>query len=207
MLEIVEQNEKKSVELARVKHQNSFSLFSYDKNYYNIHKIEKKLMDHQRLTRIADYIYNPAQEEYKGLPYCIRQYKNFIFVGISQGVIRIFDYSTNEELKPLELKKKKNTINRVMTMDITLHGEYLVAGYAEGNLAVFDLSKLKCIVEITDIHFHEIESVKFLSIDSPLTFISADKKGVLYKSTVSKSLLMYSTKNELIMKKPFRDFC
>jgi len=106
LLEIVEQNEKKSEEQARAKHQNSFSLFSYDKNYYNIHKIEKKLMDQQRLTRIADYIYNPTLEEHKGLPYCIRQYKNLVFVGISQGIIRIFDYHTNEELKSLTLKKK-----------------------------------------------------------------------------------------------------
>jgi len=92
-------------------------------------------------------------------------------------------------------------------MDISLHGEYLVAGYAEGNLALFDIPKQKCIIEINEVHFHEIESVKFLSIDSPITFISGDKKGVLYKVTVSRTLVMYSTKTELIMKKPFREFC
>ena len=69
LLEIVEQKEKKSEEQARAKHQNSFSVFAYDKNYYNIHKIEKKLIDPQRLTKIADYIYNPSLREYDGLPY------------------------------------------------------------------------------------------------------------------------------------------
>lgn len=112
LMEIVEQYEKKSEEQARTKYQNSFSVFSYDKNYYNIHKIEKKLIDYIRLTKIADYIYHPALKEYDGLPYCIKQYKDLIFIGISQGIIRIFDCQTNEELKPLVIKK--STINRVL---------------------------------------------------------------------------------------------
>ena len=112
-------------------------------NYYNIHKIEKKLMDHNRLIKIADYIYRPSMSEYEGLPYCILQFKQYIFVGISQGIIRIFDYKTDEELKPLILKKRKNVINRVLCMDISLHGEYLIAGYAEGNIALFDVLKQK----------------------------------------------------------------
>lgn len=206
LLEIVEQKEKKSEEQARAKHQNSFSVFSYDKNYYNIHKIEKKLIDPQRLTKIADYIYNPSLREYDGLPYWIKQYKNLIFVGISQGLIRIFDYHTNEELKPLVSKKSKNTINRVLCMDVSLTGEYLIAGYAEGNLALFDISRQKLLMDITDVHYHEVENVKFLSIDSPITIVSGDKKGILYKITVTKTLMMYSFKTDLIMKKAFKEF-
>lgn len=207
LLEVVEQNERKSEEDAKTKHQSSFSVFQYDKNYYNINKIDKKLMDMQRLNKIADYIYNPSMQQYEGQPYCIQQYKNLIFIGISQGLIRIFDYHTNEELKPLTLKKNKNIINRVECMDISLHGEHLVAGYGDGTLALFDINKQKLIYEVTDAHYHEIQSVKFLSIDFPITFLSGDKKGILYKVTVSKSILMYSNKNELIMKKPFKEFC
>lgn len=104
LLEVVEQNEKKSEEQARAKHQSSFSVFQYDKNYYNINKIDKKLLDINRLTKIADYIYNPSSREFEGHPYCIQQFKNLVFIGISQGLIRIFDYHSNEELKPLVLK-------------------------------------------------------------------------------------------------------
>ena len=32
---------------------------------------------------------------------CINMFKNFIFVGNSQGVIRIFDFKTENEMKPL----------------------------------------------------------------------------------------------------------
>lgn len=201
MLEIIEQNEKKTEE-----HKN-YTVFQYDKNYYNIHKIEKKLVDQQRLTKIAEYLYNPTLREYDGLPYCIRQYQNLIFVGISQGLIRVFDYQTDEELKPLQLKKSKTTINRVLCMDVSLHGEYLVAGYANGNVALFDVQKQKVIIEITEVHFHEIEHIKFLSVDSPISFMTGDKKGILYKISVSRTLLMYSYKNDLIMKKPFKEFC
>lgn len=60
-------------------------------------------------------------------------------------------------------------------MDISTRGEYLVAGYSEGNIALFDIPKQKLITEIKEVHFHELESVKFLSNDSPISFISADK--------------------------------
>ena len=206
LLEIVEYNEKKSEEKAREKHQNSFNLFSYDKNLYNIHKIDKKLMDYQKLNTVSEYVFRPSIKEYEGWPYWIKQYKNLVFVGISQGIIRIFDIKNNEELKPLVIKK--NTINRVMSMDINLEGTHLVAGYSEGNLALFDIQKQKLITEIKDAHSHEIESVKFLSVDYPISFVSADKKGVLYKASVSRTLMIYrkSLCRNLLNDKNFHNF-
>ena len=201
LLEIVEQNERKTEE------QKSYAVLQYDKNYYNIHTIEKKLLDQQKLTKVIDFLYkNKNRKELDGLPYCIKQYKNLVFVGISQGIIRIFDTETDEELKPLALKKNKVVINRVLSIDISLHGEYLVAGYGDGNIAIFDLLKSKLIIEINDVHHHEIRQVKFLSIDSPITIMSGDDKGVLYKISVSRTLLMYSYKKDLVMKKPFKEF-
>ena len=100
----------------------------------------------------------------------------------------------------------KPTFNRVTWIDITLEGEYLVAGYSEGNIALFEVKTQKLIAEVKDIHFEEIQSVKFLSIDTPITFVTADKVGTMYKVSVSKTLLIYSTKADIIMKKPFKDF-
>jgi hypothetical protein len=91
-------------------------------------------------------------------------------------------------------------------MDISLTGEHIIVGYAEGNLALFDIMKQKLIIEITDTHQDEIENVKFLSIDSPLCFVSGDKKGKLYKMTITRTFLIYSYKSELIMKKEFTEF-
>jgi len=101
LIEIVEQNEMKTEE------QKSYAVLQYDKNYYNIHAIERKLLDQQRLTKVAKCIYSRGEtrKEMEGLPYCIKQYKNLTFVGISQGLIRVFDHQTDEELKPLVYKK------------------------------------------------------------------------------------------------------
>lgn len=203
LIEIVEENERKT------KEQKSYAVLQYDKNYYNIHVIERKLLDQQRLTKVAKCLYSKgfARKETEGLPYCVKQYKNLIFVGISQGLIRIFDHHTDEELKPLVLKKNKVVINRVLSIDVSLDGDYLIAGYANGNLALFDLTRNKLIIEINEVHHHEIKQVKFLSIDSPITIMSGDDKGILFKITISRTLLMYSYQSDLVMKRPFKQFC
>lgn len=87
-----------------------------------------------------------------------------------------------------------------------MEGEYLVAGYSEGNVALFEVKTQRLIAEVKDIHFEEIQSIKFLSIDTPITFVTADKVGTMFKVSVSKTLLIYSVKTEVIMKKPFKDF-
>ena len=74
-------------------------------------------------------------------------------------------------------------------------------------MALFDLTKNKLIILISDVHHHEIKLVKFLSIDSPITIMSGDAKGILYKITISRTLLIYSYKSDLVMKKSFKDFC
>ena len=87
-----------------------------------------------------------------------------------------------------------------------MEGEYLAAGYSEGNIALFEVKTQRLIAEIKDIHLEEVQSIKFLSIDTPITFVTADKVGTMFKVSVSKTLMIYSVKTEVIMKKPFKDF-
>ena len=104
LLEIIEWNERNSDEKSKESYQNTFSVFSHDKNYYKIHNIDKRLLDYNILNKISDNIYKPTLSEFEGAPWCIKQFRNQIFVGIPNGIIRIFDITKNDELKPIILK-------------------------------------------------------------------------------------------------------
>ena len=104
LLEIIEWNERNAEEKSKELYQNSFSVFSNDKNYYSIHNIDRRLMDYNVLKTISEYVYKPTLKEFEGSPGWIKQFRNLLFVGIPNGVIRIFDIIKNDEQKPIVLK-------------------------------------------------------------------------------------------------------
>jgi WD40 repeat protein len=70
---------------------------------------------------------------------CAASYANFLFVGNSQGYIRVFDLQAKQvkDLKPLYDRQLFE--NKVMCLDITEGMKYLVAGYKSGVVALWDL--------------------------------------------------------------------
>jgi len=54
----------------------------------------------------------------------------FVFVGNSQGIIRVFDLETQKEMKPL--MDSKLDLNKVTSLDIPPNGGYLLSGYKKG---------------------------------------------------------------------------
>jgi len=77
-------------------------------------------------------------------------YQNYLFVGNSQGIIRVFDLKTQKEMKPL-IDNALNG-NKVTCLEIAEDGAYLISGYKKGNLAIWDLVKYKLIRTINDCH-------------------------------------------------------
>ena len=184
LIEVVQNHEKS--ENAGVKAiENELVVFG-DESEFDIPQEERKLLDQKLLKRIAEYVYNDFELENQGFPNCIKLYGNYIFVGFSQGIIRIFDMKTNEELRSLFPKKKKGFASRVSWIDISLAGDQWVAGYAWGKICVFDIFKQKTIIEIDEVYKTEIEYVKFLSKLSANHFIAADKRGFIQRLIVTK---------------------
>lgn len=111
LIEVVQNHEKS--ENAGIKAiENELVVFG-EESEFDIPPEEKKLLDQKVLKRITEYIYNDFEIENLGFANCIKLYGNYIFVGFSQGIIRIFDMSSNEEMKSLFPKKKKGFSSRV----------------------------------------------------------------------------------------------
>lgn len=168
---------------------NTFMLFG-DKGQLEIPPEERRMLENHSLTRITDMMFNVSSEDGRGgLPVCINQFGNNLYIGFTQGVIRIFDLNACEELKCLLPKKQKSAVNKVTCLDISVTGGQLVAGYASGKICVFDLVKQKIIVETDDIYKSEVDTVKFLSNLSTNHIVATDSKGNLRKIVVTKGLL------------------
>ena len=77
--------------------------------------------------------------------------QDYIFVGNSSGIIRVFDMKTQREMKPL---MDESTIgsNKVTSIDISDDGGFLISGYKKGQVALWDLVNYKLLKFINDIH-------------------------------------------------------
>jgi WD40 repeat protein len=84
-------------------------------------------------------------------------FDNYIFVGNSMGIIRVFDTKSNKEMKPL--LDATLSRNKVTCISITQDGGYLIAGYKKGTLVLWDLTKYKLIKAVDDAHESEVTSV------------------------------------------------
>lgn len=89
--------------------------------------------------------------------------KSFIFVGNSQGIIRVFDSKSQKEMKPLMdptyVKEEK-----VTCLDIDSGAGLLLSGYKNGSVALWDLLEYKLLKFIPNLHDTDVSVVKIYEV-------------------------------------------
>ena len=98
---------------------------------------------------------NDTDHKYSGIVMSIQILKNFLFVGNSQGIIRVFDVKTQKEMKPLfDNNYTKN--EGVRCIDINGDGGLLLSGYKNGHMALWDLKEYKLLKFLPKVHETDI---------------------------------------------------
>ena len=77
--------------------------------------------------------------------------QEYLFVGNSNGIVRVFDLRSQKEMKPL-MDSDLIGKNKVTCLEISDDGGFLLSGYKSGHLALWDLVNYKLIRYIQDIH-------------------------------------------------------
>ena len=111
----------------------------------------------------------------------------------------MFDWKKKVLLTELVAKSGSKQMNRVLCLDVHPEGEYLVAGYQDRTIKLWDLKKMKVYYSIEGKHEHEIEHVKFLSANK-LSVVGCDRSGLLYKYTVKRSMFMLDHDADIVIK-------
>ena len=104
--------------------------------------------------------------------------QDYLFVGNSVGVIRVFDVKSEKEMKPL-LDDSLGQNNKVTSLDISADGGFLLSGYKGGQIALWDLVNYKLIKVVVDLHTSDVINAKIFDMDEQenLYALSAEDTG------------------------------
>lgn len=149
-----------------------------------------------------------------GFPTALAVNSKFIAVGTQRGTVWIFDLF--EQLK-MTLGAEESmtgignnkTVSSVTSIDLPIHGDYLLAGYGSGAICLWDVIKGIVLKGIYDLHSCPITSVRLTSFplaysggkDTDIGAVSVDASGLVNKIVYSKGMLWssYSSETECLL--------
>jgi hypothetical protein len=97
ILDTVEKNEKISENISDEHINQASQLLSFDNQYFNFKKQVIAFKEYPEIRRMLE---NQESERY-GISQCISMNQSFLYVGNSEGFIRIFDLKEQTEQPPL----------------------------------------------------------------------------------------------------------
>lgn len=162
------------------------------------------IIESKYMQRISSQLQrNTGQNDDIGLPTALTASSKFIAVGTQRGIILVFDLF--EELRQ-ELGSGKgddfflDKIGSVSSITLSSNGEHMIAGYANGDIILWDIIKGQMVKRVTDMHLSPITVVRFVS-EKSLTIVSVDAGGLVNKITFVKTVLWntYDAKSECLL--------
>ena len=118
------------------------------------------------LSKISAFLYDSNNDVY-GKPICQRLSEIYIVIGTLNGYLLLFDYKQNlvRELKPFDfsskvLPKSQPIIDGLITItsiEISMDSNYLITGYSNGFINIWDLKRSNPLITIRPVTLHELQ--------------------------------------------------
>ena len=207
--------------------ENKFNKYILDEirdKYFYLEKYQKdgkfndvKCWKFTKKNSIMDHILDNSSNSYtpkkriKTKIACLVAYEDSIYIGDSNGVIKIFSLKTETEIGPLNYKpedlknisqnkeEKKNV--SVTSMDILPSKNVLACGYYNGVVEIWDLNEAKLrkrLLPSFSKHRSEILALKFLNGNTKaMELISSDCSGLVNITSLTEGLFKFKKNSEL----------
>ena len=121
----------------------------------------------------------------------IKVQKDNLYIGYSSGIIKIYSIGNETGLNNLNIdsiEKKINKEIKVTCIDISNDSNYLLSGYSNGWIILWNLKTNKSIKLFSEEHFKYILYVKLIICDGKnCTFYSSDISGKINKIIMTKT--------------------
>ena len=188
-------------------------------NYMETEYIQSKLEKNEEVFQLSNYRKQQKEKKLKPLQFSqkttlsslffkdgniitsITAKGNIIFTGNNIGKIKMYSNKKNSEYKILINDEIINSEDkRVLCMDISEDLNYLISGYSNGYIALWNIEKENCIKLLKDEHQRKsILAIKFLQCENGIyEFLSSDINGYVNRITISESYFFFSPSVECI---------
>ena len=126
---------------------------------------------------------------------CIKVTEEYLFTGDNDGFVYMYEIKRGLETEGFGVKGKNSPVSVIENKG----NDYLLVGYENGTINLFDIKKVALIKSIIDIHKSKILALKLNSIEkSSFHFISSDEEGQVMLVTSSNSFLSKKTVGNII---------
>lgn len=115
-----------------------------------------------------------------------------MFIGNTSGYIQVFDLQTQKQRKPLFNQAVAG--KTVTSIDISADGHYILAGYKQGVLSLWDCSKFRLAHLMTDVAKDDLSSfctvkILFSPDQNSLCVVAAEDSGRMSRVIITRKLL------------------
>ena len=159
------------------------------RNYKQHAKIKFVVLDFIKKTTLSTRFFRG-----NNLITSIAAQDDVIFAGNNLGIVRMYSCEKEYEFKSYCTKEIEVCEKRsVVCMDISADGDFLISGYSNGYLALWDLHSTKCKKLITNVHKSCIVACKFIRNDKKkFELLSSDADGNVFKIIIKEGFLSTS---------------
>ena len=130
---------------------------------------------------------------------CFKIADKYLFTGENDGSAHMYLIEKGEERRNFNVPQFNSPVSVIENNN----ADYLLVGYYDGTINLFDINKGNLMHSIKEIHKTKIIALKFANVEkNSFTFISTDEEGQVMDITYSSKLknLKKNTTNELIFK-------
>ena len=126
---------------------------------------------------------------------CIKVTEEHLFTGDNNGFVYMYEIKRGLEMEGFGVKGKNSPVSVIENKG----NEFLLVGYENGTVNLFDIKKVVLIKSIIDVHKSKILALKLVAIEkSSFQFISSDEEGQVMFVTSSNSFLSKKTVGNII---------
>ena len=161
--------------------------------------------ENKRMETVSDNMASHGEETYKvycGLPTALAVNSKFIAVGTQKGIILLYDLF--EQLRQrlghgyLDETFNAKKAGAITSLDLNYNGELICAGYASGNLVLWDSIRGIPLKNVSDAHPSPITSIRFMG---EVKLVTVDAGGIVNKLTFTKNMIWsnYSLETECLL--------
>ena len=156
-----------------------------------------------KLEKISSQLFQNAQyrQHGPGLPTVISVHSKYIAIGTSHGLVLVFDHFQEVRIVLGSEDPKAGSYGAVTALDVSSQDDYLIVGYMNGSLKLWDVMSGAVVKSISDAHFCPITGARFWRGGSPPATVSMDQDGRIVLLLFKKGIFSWSYEQQLLLDK------